>query len=119
MYFRYFCVIFVLESENKNNMNALVITPKEAQRALDAEGGQGMGDGKFKPIIMTYDDVNQTATPLETPKKEEPEEEVVEETISEEEMTQVEEVAADGESVSDNEDETVADKTDDPSEEEE
>ena len=92
---------------------------EEAQRALDAEGGQGMGDGKFKPIIMTYDDVNQTATPLETPKKEEPEEEVVEETISEEEMTQVEEVAADGESVSDNEDETVTDKTDDPSEEEE
>ena len=34
MEFRYFCVIFVLESENKNNMNALVITPKEAQRAL-------------------------------------------------------------------------------------
>lgn len=34
MCFRYFYVIFVVESENKNNMNALVITPKEAQRAL-------------------------------------------------------------------------------------
>ncbi|MBQ9707559.1 MAG: ATP-dependent zinc metalloprotease FtsH [Firmicutes bacterium] len=37
----------------------------EAQAALQENSGKGLGDGKFKPIIMTYDDITKEAKPID------------------------------------------------------
>ena len=37
----------------------------EAQERLNANGGNGLGDGRFRPIIMTYDDVTNNAKPVD------------------------------------------------------
>lgn len=37
----------------------------EAQEKLNANGGNGIGDGRFKPIIMTYNDITNNAKPVD------------------------------------------------------
>ena len=37
----------------------------EAQERLNTNGGNGIGDGRFKPIIMTYNDITNNAKPVD------------------------------------------------------
>ena len=88
---------------------------EEAQRALEAEGAQSLGDGKFKPVIMTYDDINQTAKPLESREEEKPQD--IEETENDE--TEQEMITEAAEQTEEAAEETGTEKAEDPSEEEE
>ncbi|MDO4394012.1 MAG: ATP-dependent zinc metalloprotease FtsH [Bacillota bacterium] len=44
---------------------------EQAQMELDENSSKGLGGGKFKPVIMTYDDINNKAKPYENDDKSE------------------------------------------------